>query len=126
MTLFRRSVYYIDQRYLLAEMKQKIIHILRWSEKYTKTDMVYLAHGNFWLTASRIVGVGTGLVLTFIFGNLLKPEVFGSYKYIIAVAGFIGSFTLGGLGGALGRTGAQGKRNLFPGVFKESFKWSIP
>src|SRR5690606_14131318 len=69
-----------------------LIHWLRQSEKYTKVDMVYLASGNFWLTTNRVVGIGTGFMLTLAFANLLPPEIFGQYKYILALAGIIGAF----------------------------------
>lgn len=107
-------------------MKNRIINILRWSEKYTKTDMVYLASGNFWLSGSRILSVGNGMLLTLAFANLLTPDVFGTYKYILATAGFIGSFALGGLGGAIGHSVAQGNSNVVPGAFRVSILWSTP
>ena len=46
----------------IISLKKRLVHILRWSERYTKTDMVYFASGNFWLITSRVIGVGSGVV----------------------------------------------------------------
>ena len=35
---------------MINKIKNRIYNILRQSEKYTQTDMVYLAKGGFWLT----------------------------------------------------------------------------
>lgn len=107
-------------------MKEKAIRALRWSERYTKTDMVYFASGNFWLTLSRVVSVGSGMLLTIAFARLLPPETFGTYKYVLAIASFIGAFSLGGLGGSVSRSIAQGNIHTVPGVFRTSILWSLP
>ena len=31
------------------DIKQKALKLLKFSEKYTKTDMTYFTQGNFWL-----------------------------------------------------------------------------
>jgi O-antigen/teichoic acid export membrane protein len=111
---------------MIQSLKERSIRLLRWSEKYTKTDMVYFMSGNFWLTTSRVISVASGLLLAVAFANFLKPEVYGIYKYIITIAGLVGAFSLGGLGGALARAVAQGKKNVVHGVFWIGFVWCIP
>src|SRR3989344_374858 len=110
----------------IISLKKRLVHILRWSERYTKTDMVYFASGNFWLMANRVIGVGSGIILTIAFANLLSPETFGTYKYILAIASIIGAFSLGGLGGAVTRAVAQGKAHVVPHASRIVFLWSLP
>lgn len=110
----------------MADLKSRFITLLRWSEKYVKADMVYLASGNFWLSSGRVISILSGVVLTVAFANLLPPETFGTYKYILSIAGFVGAFTLGGLGAAVTRAVAQGKEHVVPRVARTAFLWSLP
>lgn len=89
-------------------------------------DMVYFASGNFWLLGGRIITTGSGLILTIAFANLLPPETFGAYKYILAVAGFIAAFTLNGLGAAALRAIGKGYQDAIPSVFRSALLWSLP
>lgn len=107
-------------------MKLKLIRLLRWSEKYTKTDMVYFASGNFWLTATRVAAVAGGMLLTITFANLIPPEVFGTYKYIIALVGIFGAFSLNSIGTSVVRTVAQGNKDVVRPLFWKSILWSMP
>src|SRR3989344_6653654 len=109
---------------MFEPIRQKVYRLLRWSEKYTKADMVYLVHGNFWLITGRAIAVGSGVLLTVAFANLLSPTDFGTYKYILAIAGFIGAFSLGGLSGAVTRAVARGKEHVVPAVAHTAFIWS--
>jgi O-antigen/teichoic acid export membrane protein len=106
--------------------RMALYRALRWSEQYMKTDMVHFFTSNFWLNMSRIISVGTGMTLTVAFANLLTPETFGTYKYIIAAAGFVASFSLSGLGASLMRAVAQGKLHVIPSVVNTAMLWSIP
>lgn len=99
---------------------------MRWSEQYTGINMVYAASTNFWLTGGRVISVGGGMLLTIAFANLIPPEVFGTYKYVIAAAGFTAAFSLSGLGVALMRAVAQGKLHVTPVVVKTAILWSVP
>ncbi|HEY0908368.1 MAG TPA: oligosaccharide flippase family protein [Candidatus Paceibacterota bacterium] len=107
-------------------MKQKIIQILRWSEKYAKTDMVRFASGNFWLSATRVAAVGSGMVLTVVFANKVDPNVYGTYKYIIALVGIFGAFSLNSLGTSVVRAVAQGNKDVVRPLFIKSILWSLP
>ncbi len=103
-----------------------LIKFLKWTEKYTKTNMLYVAKSNFWLVSGRAISIILGFGLTVAFANLLPPEKFGVYKYIVATAGIISAFSLNGMGAALLRAIGNGKKNVIPGCFKESVYWSLP
>src|SRR3989344_7482169 len=111
---------------MLRRAKERAVRALRWTERYTKTDMVYFAESNFWLNISRILSAGTGMMLTVAFANLLAPETFGTYKYVIAAAGFVATFSLSGLGTALMRAVAQGSRAIIPSIVRTANLWSLP
>ncbi len=110
---------------MISRIKQKLYNLLRHSEKYTKTDMVYLASGNFWLIAGRVIAAGSGIVLSIAFANLLPKETFGTYKYILSIAGFLGAFSLSGIGTAVTRAVAQGLENIITKAFWVSFRWRM-
>lgn len=97
---------------------------LRWTEKYIKTDMVYAASGGFWLMAGQAVNAGIALVLAIAFANLLEPEKYGNYKYIISLASIIGALTLTGLGTAITRAVARGHEGVLRRSFRLSLLWS--
>lgn len=108
----------------MEAIKNKVLSWLRWSEKYTKTDMVYLAKGSFWSWFGKGVQVLTGGALAIAFGNLLPQEVYGNYKYILAASGFLGAFTLNGLKPAITRSVAQGHDGSLKQGVKAMIKWS--
>ena len=62
-------------------LKQRIYKGLKWSQKYTQTDMVYLAKGGFWLGMGQIITGLASFLLTLAFANLVPKETFGTYKH---------------------------------------------
>jgi O-antigen/teichoic acid export membrane protein len=106
--------------------KQRLYALLRWSETYTKADMVYVAASNFWLVVPRFLLLLIGMLLTVGFANLLSPTLYGTYKYVIAAAGFIGAFSLNAMGQSVMRSVAQGNTGVVPGLVRTSMLWSIP
>lgn len=109
----------------MDKLKSQAISILRWSEQYTKTDMVYLAHGGFWLGFGYVLQIANGLIIAIAFANLLPKNTFGTYQFILAGASILGTFTLNGIGTALSRVTAQGNTNLLRGSFKKKFAWNV-
>ena len=111
---------------MISKLKNDLARLLRKTEKYTKTDMVAFFVANFWINIGRVISIATGMLLTVGFANLLTPEQFGTYKYVIALAGTIGAFSLHGMSGALMRALAQGKKHVIPGVVNAAMLWSVP
>lgn len=107
-------------------LKQKIFRLLKWSEKYTKTDMVYASTSGFWLMSNQTIGAITSLVLSIIFANFIPKEIFGMYKYVISMAGVIAAFSLTGINTAVVRAVAQGFDKILKRAVTLQLFWSIP
>lgn len=108
---------------MLNKIRSKTYSLLRLSERFTKTDMVYLAKGGFWLTLAQTVSSLSSLIIAIVFANLLSKETYGTYSYILSVAGILGVFGLPGLTTALTKAVSQGYEGSFvPGVIK-AIKW---
>lgn len=103
---------------------EKAVRFLRWSEKYTKTDMVYLASGGFWLILGYVGQAAMGLVLAIALTRLLPKEVYGTYQFIISTCAIIGGLTLSGMGTALMRAVARGSEGSLHYAFRIQLMWS--
>lgn len=110
---------------MLKKVKDKIYNLLRWSEKYTKTDMVYLAHGGFWLSFGQIISSLSSFLLAIAFANLLPKETYGNYKYILSIASILSISTLSGMSTAITRSIARGLDNSFMPALKTRITWGI-
>src|SRR3989344_3576832 len=104
-------------------MKNRLVNLLRWSEQYTKTDMVYLASGGFWLGLGQIVASGSVFLTSIAFANLLAPELYGIYKYVLSVFGMLAITTLFGMDSAVTQSTARGFEGTITPAFKEKMKW---
>jgi len=106
-------------------MKERLYRLLRWSERYTKTDMVYLAHGGTWLTFGQFVTAGASFVLSVAFANLVPQAVYGTYRYITSLAATLSAVSLTGMGTALVQSVARGFEGVIRGAFWMSVRWSV-
>lgn len=106
-------------------MKHRIISALRWSERYTKTDMVYIARGGFWSTVGQgAVSIST-LVLAVVVSMYLSKETYGAYKYILSIVALLSVFSLNGLTGAVFQSVAHGFEGALRHGFFKNVQWSI-
>ncbi len=110
---------------MLEALKTKTYNLLRWSEKYTRTDMVYLAKGGGWLSLGKAVSMTCAFILSIAFANLLPKEVYGNYKYVISAISLLSLFTLSGMGTAMARSSAQGKDGSLDLAIKTEIKWGL-
>lgn len=102
---------------MISQLKERLLTLLRWSEKYTKTDMRYLFSGGSWLTLGHAVSVISTFALSILFANLLPKDIFGTYKYILSIAGILTIATLPGINTYLAQAVARGfERTIFPAL----------
>ena len=106
--------------------KSIVYRLLKWSERYTKTDMVYLASGGFWLIIGQFGAAFTAFVFSLIVARYLPQSVYGSYKYILSLVTIIGAFSLTGLNTTIVRTVAQGYEGGLAKGFRINLLWSWP
>ncbi len=102
----------------------KIYSLLRKSEKFFKTDMVYLAKGGGWLTLGQIFSTISGLLLAIAFANLIPKEIYGSYKYVLSIVGILSAFSLTGMGTSIIQSVSRGIEGVLKYSFWENIKWS--
>ena len=89
-------------------MRTQVVRALRWSEQYTKTDMLYITKGMSWMTFGKVFGAGATFLSAVAFANLLPPETYGEYRYILTMLNFLAIPTLSGINAALTRSVVQG------------------
>lgn len=104
-------------------MKQVIYRFLRFSEKYLKTDMVYIAKGSFWMTIGQGIAVLSSLFLSIVLARTISQEMYGDYKFILSIAGIIGGLSLSGLGSSLTQAVAKGNYGTIYESFKTQLIW---
>jgi O-antigen/teichoic acid export membrane protein len=106
-------------------MRQKIYSLLRWSEKYTRTDMVYFAKGGGWLMLGKIIGMMATFALSVLFANLLPKETYGNYRFVVSVIGIFSLSTLSSMGVSITRAVAQGNEGSLKPAISAEIKWGI-
>jgi len=109
----------------MERIKSKVVFGLKWLEKYTKTDMIYLARGGFWLGLGQVISSGSTFLISLVFANMLIPEVYGIYKYVLSIGSLLLITTLSGMDSAVTQSAARGyEGTLIVGV-KTKIKWGI-
>ncbi len=110
---------------MLRRLRNSLYILLRQSERYTKTDMVYLAKGGLFSVGGTIVTTILSLVSVLAFANLLPREMYGTYQYILATADLFGIFVLSGIDVAVGRSVARGKEGSILQALWTKIKWGF-
>jgi O-antigen/teichoic acid export membrane protein len=106
---------------MIKRPKEAAYRLLRRSEKYTRTDMVYLAQGGFWQTFGQVGTALLSFALVLAFANLLPKETYGTYKYILSLAAIFNIFILTGMNQAVSQAVATG----FEGALRASIKYQL-
>lgn len=109
----------------MFDPKSHLVSLLRFSEKYTKTDMVYLAKGGSWLSFGQGINIVIGFLISIAFANLFPKESFGTYKFILSAVGIISVFSFIDMGTAINQAVARGFGNSLKRGFRMNLKWSF-
>lgn len=94
-------------------------------QNLTRLDIRYLISGGSLLGLNQVTSALIGLGLTIAFANLVSPEVYGTYKYIIATYSLIAIATLPGVDVAVLRAVSQGYDRTFISGIRLKMKWGI-
>lgn len=105
--------------------KNKLVALLRWSERYTKTDMVYFISGGFWLVLGQVGALVFSLLSAVAFGHLATADLYGNYKYVLSLAGLLSIFSLSGLSVAISQAVARGREGALAQGFSLSLRASL-
>ncbi len=105
--------------------KQSVIRFLRWSERYTKTDMVYLAKNGFWLNLNTVVVTFLAFFLSIEFSHLLPKDQFGTYQFALSLGAIVGALSLTGMNTAVTQAVARGFEGTLAKSFRIQITWSI-
>jgi O-antigen/teichoic acid export membrane protein len=106
-------------------IKSKIYTLLRRSETIFKTDMIYLVKGGSWLGLSQIITIATGFGLSLAFTNLLSPETYGIYKYVLSIVSLLLITTLNGVDSAVTQSVARGFDGTLALGVRTKIKWGL-
>ncbi len=108
----------------MENLKIKIVSLLRWSERYTKTDMLYLAKGGFWLTFGQVLSTIASFLLAVAFANFLPSNTYGVYQFILSTAGILSATTLSGINTSAIRSVSKGFEGVILKSLKTKLMWS--
>jgi len=103
----------------------RVTQLLKWSEKYTKTDMTYLINGSFWLLASQAINFALALVLLWVFANLVSKEVYGEYRFLLTAVSLLALTSLNGAGVAITHSVALGMRATFYPILRARIRYGL-
>lgn len=110
---------------MIHSFKSDLYRFLRWSEKYTKTDMVYLASSGFWINLGSVFVSAFSFFLYLAFAHFLPKDVYGTYQYLLSIGAIVGAFTLTGMNTSLVRAVAQGKEGTVRASIRMQLQWGL-
>ncbi len=109
----------------MEDIKNRTRDFLRLSEKYTKTDMVYLTSGGFWLSAGQVISSASAFLLSIAFANLLPKETYGVYRYILSMVSLLTIPALPGITTAVTRAVSAGFDGTLVASIKAKIRWGF-
>lgn len=109
----------------MSALKNKLVRALRWSERYTKTDMVYLAHSGFWINLNFVFTSVFAFLLSIAFANLLTKTEYGTYQYILSISSILAAFTFTGFNTAITRSVAHGYEGTLRTSIRPQLLWNL-
>lgn len=110
---------------MVHNLKNKTYRFLRYTQKYTGTDNIYLLHGGFWLTLGQAISSLSAFLLAIAFANFLPKETFGTYRYVVSVAGILAVASLPGMTQAVITAVARGNEGSYIAAFKSKMRWGL-
>src|ERR1700704_3590941 len=109
----------------MPTLQERLNRVLRWSERYTKTDMVYLFTTGVWGNLGSLSISFFSFVLYVAFAHFLSKETYGTYQYLLSLAAIVGTFTLAGMNTAVTQAIARGYEGGFVKAMHLQMRWNL-
>ncbi len=109
----------------MTPYQERLILFLRWTERFTRTDMVYLAKSGLWTNLASLAITLMSFVLYVAFAHFLPKEIYGTYQYLLSVAAIIGTFTLTGVNTAIVQSVARGHEGTLRASIRPQLLWAL-
>ncbi|HVW71699.1 MAG TPA: oligosaccharide flippase family protein, partial [Candidatus Paceibacterota bacterium] len=93
-------------------------------QTFLQTDLDYLVRGGSWLVVSQAGAALLSLATAVAFGHVAAADTYGNYKYVLALAGLFGAFSLTGIGTAVTQATARGLDGSLRQGVRLSLAWS--
>ncbi|MBX4211230.1 MAG: oligosaccharide flippase family protein [Candidatus Yanofskybacteria bacterium] len=106
-------------------LKEKVRQFLQRLATIIKIDTLYLARGGFWNTFTFGITSLLSIALVWAFANLIPKETYGTYKYVMSIAGSLSFLALTGINTALTQATAQGQKGLLRYAIKIQLRWNL-
>lgn len=110
---------------MMDSTKNFVRSLLLRSQQYTGTDNVYIARNSFWITTAFGITSLFSLILVIAFANLLPKETYGTYRYVMSLAGVFSFLTLSGMNTAVTQAVARGNDQVLPYSIKVQLRWNL-
>lgn len=92
----------------ISPFREKGKQIFLLVEAKTGLDLRYLLRGGLWILIGRAASLFLTFLLSIVFANCLSKDTYGSYKFLLSIAGTLVLFTFPGMGTALSHAVARG------------------
>lgn len=99
--------------------------LIKKAEGLFKTDIKYLISGGSWLGGSQFITSATAFILSIAFANLLSPDAFGIYKYVLSITSLLLIPTLTGIDSAVAQAVARGFEGTYKTGLKTKMSWGV-
>src|SRR3990167_3737338 len=110
---------------MVKELFKALNLFLRKTQKYTKTDNVYIVKYGLWLTAGQLISTASSFLLVLAFANLLPKETYGIYQYALSITAILAIPTLSGIDTAVTRAVSLGYEGSLKKGLKTKIRWGI-
>ncbi|MCC6405320.1 MAG: oligosaccharide flippase family protein [Candidatus Yanofskybacteria bacterium] len=105
-------------------LRTAISRAIKASSTHLRLDMSYIVRGSFWLNARTVLMLGLTFGLSIAFANLLTPDDYGRYRFIISGVTFWGALLLTGANIAVTRGVARGAERTFLASIPAQLTWN--
>lgn len=93
-------------------------------QPHLRTDVMYLARGGFWLVLGQAASAAMALLLSVALAALVTKEAFGTYKYVLSIAGLLSLATLPQMIAAVTQSVARGFEGDLTATLRTRWIWS--